>query len=103
MDLFAYYIVLTMSWCINSEGSEACEPREDTYYFSRALHCEQVRREMSVMYDEFYSNVTLKGSSCRPMIVELDNKRMPMWDSHDHALEAARSELANALKILDGD
>jgi len=102
MDLFAYYIVLTMSWCVTAEGSEACEPREDTYYFSRALHCEQVRREMSVMYDEFYSNVTLLGSSCKPLIVELDSNRMPMWASHDKALAAAESELANALKVLDG-
>ena len=102
MDFFVYYIVLTMSWCIQADDSEVCDLKEDRYYFSRAIHCEQVRREMSVMYDEFYSNVTLKGSSCEPMIVKLDNNRMPMWESHDAALASAQAELANALKVLDG-
>lgn len=101
MGYFVYYIVLTMSYCAPSDGTAACEPREDTYYFQNAVHCEQVRQEMSLMYEDYYINVDLKSSTCEPLVVKLDNNKMPLWKNRKAALEAARAQVEYARQVLD--
>lgn len=103
MEFFAYYIVLTMSYCSPSDGTAACEPREDTYYFQNAVHCEQVRQEMSLMYRDFYTNVDLKSASCEALIVELDGNRLPMWKTHKEASKAAQAQIEYAREALGID
>ena len=101
MDFFMYYIVLTMSYCGASDEAVACDLKEDKYYFQNAVHCEQVRQEMSLMYEDFYSNVDLKSSTCEPLIVKLDNNKMPMWESARLAMEAAEAQMEYARQMLD--
>ena len=100
MDFFVYYIVLTMSYCAPGDDAANCEPREDKYYFQGAVHCEQVRREMALMYEDFYSNVKLLDSSCEPLIVKLDSEKMPMWDNARDAMKAAQRQMDYAQQVL---
>lgn len=105
MEQWVFYVVLTMSYCMAPEGKTVCEAKEDYYRFTGASHCERARRDLTLLYDKYYSNIILykDKSTCQPLVKEVGDLENTFFDSYTDALNEALEQIRLAQLFIESE